>query len=457
MRTLTVTKTIGQSLLGSAHFSSKFPAIPIGKCAPIIEGGEDARALVRCGFLDQSVPIEVNLLNWEAIQRALLQTTLLSSLHDIETDPRLLISGHAIVGSIPPEAVSSPNSVALRALYQSGPVAKQFAELRLKSRAAGKAGRGDWKHIEKRRDIVGDSTFWDRVQENQPLYACLLGELQAHAKPFAMASLAPPVPPLDARYAESPSLQAQLNLATAELTAQAARLNSSPSLLYSFHVMPSAFRSPDIIREAVQSCDAVLTQMDRRFVGIHLAISRLGELSVSKGSRIQLAKDLVDEVVKVGSQHGMFVLMSNAGLAGLSRLDSGVSFATYRMNGAMGAVYPIFATDPNDPPDSAIVFNRRFGQVFSGPYSLHLMSRADLKSRDWKLPEDNGKTPRHVPRHLWGDPELFRVEFGKPTNVGVFDKLNELRDRELVRNGNARPGMSAVARSGEPSIRIWGK
>ena len=54
-----------------------------------------------------------------------------------------------------------------------------------------------------------------------------------------------------------------------------------------------------------------------------------------------------------------------------------------------------------------------------------------------------------------GPQSSFRIEFAKPNNVACLERLNEERDIELIKNGNARPGRSVVLRSKDGPICAW--
>lgn len=456
MRTLTVVQTVGSAVVGTAYLGPKFQTVPIGKCLPALHSGEDARALARCGFLDASVPIEINLLAWRPIQAALLQRKLLAEPGDGSADPEILISRHAIIGSISPEVLSEPNPLALSALSGAGVVGHSLAELRATSKAVGRVKKGKWRKLRKSDHFVSDPTYWERVSQQRAVYTRFLGELVDHGKPFAMALFAPPVPPIHARYSGSAELQGELNAAAAEWARPRSASTGSPGLLYNFSVMPSAFRDPDLVRGAIKVCSEALSQHDNRFHGVYLSISDLARISVSRGSRVRMVRDLVRELVSIANQSGMFVWIAEAGPAGISLLDEGASYTSYRLGMGSGPSYALFKTDQNNPPSEAELWTRKFGQVLSGPYGLELLQHAELSARGWLLTEENGRTSPLVPAILRKDPDRFRVEFGKPNNVAVLDRLNELWEREIVVNGNARAGRAAVARSSEPAIRAWG-
>src|SRR5208283_5172296 len=163
MRTLTITKTVGKSIIGHTFVSPRFQSVAVGKCAPLLQNGEDARALARCGFLDESIPIEINLLARRPIQAALLQRKLFSESGDGSVKADRLISRHPIIGSTPAEVFASPNSLALKALANSGPVGEELARIRAKSRAVTRVEKRKWRELRKEDHFVSDQTFWERV------------------------------------------------------------------------------------------------------------------------------------------------------------------------------------------------------------------------------------------------------------------------------------------------------
>ena len=71
INTLQILEKVGNSIIGTANVSPRMPWIEIGKCMPCVHSYEDAEALLRCNFLDPSVPSEFNLLSTSDIQKKL--------------------------------------------------------------------------------------------------------------------------------------------------------------------------------------------------------------------------------------------------------------------------------------------------------------------------------------------------------------------------------------------------
>ena len=71
INTLQILEKVGNSIIGTANVSPRMPWIEIGKCMPCVHSYEDAEALLRCNFLDPSVPSEFNLLSTPDIQKKL--------------------------------------------------------------------------------------------------------------------------------------------------------------------------------------------------------------------------------------------------------------------------------------------------------------------------------------------------------------------------------------------------
>ncbi len=456
MRTLSISKTIRKSILGTAYLSPKYQSVQIGKSVPTIQSEEDARVLTNCGFLDSSVPIGVNLLKWRPIQATLLQRRLEIPADGALEDPATLVSRHPVVGYVPPEVFCEPTSIAVGALSDSGLIAKELAILRSKSVALGRVEDRKWRALTRKKHFVGDSTFWLRSSSDRTLYSRFVSELISHGAPLGLSVLAAPVPVLQRRFPNSADLQGELNHACAEIVRPGTDPRLESGLLYSFHLEANVFQEKGIVRRAVDVCGAQLKHFGDRFWGIHISFVNLDRISQVGGAKVQAAVDLVDELVGIANEYGKFVWINGVGPVGAFMLDRGVSFTSYPLNGGMKSEYTVFRVDGGNPPSPELIWARSFGQTLSGPWSLSLRSRQEMEEHDWKV-EDNDRTPPEVPLALRRDPGSYRVQFGKANNVGVMEKLNEERERELVVRGNGTPGSDAVGRSQDAKVRVWAR
>src|SRR5437016_4544376 len=116
MRTLQVMKRVGESVLGTAAFSSRFAGVPVGKMAPMLRKAEDPEGLARCGFLEPSVPSELNLIATGLIRSRMIQ--LLPAV-PVGTDwlaPERMLEGRPSIGYVPPELLTEPNPEGLAAM-----------------------------------------------------------------------------------------------------------------------------------------------------------------------------------------------------------------------------------------------------------------------------------------------------------------------------------------------------
>ena len=71
--------------------------------------------------------------------------------------------------------------------------------------------------------------------------------------------------------------------------------------------------------------------------------------------------------------------------------------------------------------------------------------------------DDTGLYINEVPVEARGDRawRQYRIDFGKPYNISVMEKLNLERDKELRINKNVNPGSSHLGRSNDPLIAPW--
>jgi len=284
-----------------------------------------------------------------------------------------------------------------------------------------------------------------------------LAELLSGGKRMRIALFAPPVPVVTPRFPQSATLQCELNLAASLLIGRESGSAQGRSLLYSFHIDPSSLDDEQLLLKARQSADSVLSTGEGGFYGIHLHFTNLAVVALSGGLRVQAAHDLVHALSATAKSHGLFLWVTDSGPASPAFLDDGAAFASYSLGGSMRQVYPLFKGLPEEATgaDFRRIRERRYGKVLGGPWDLTLLSHSDLRKRDWKV-QENGRFPNVVPVFLReGDPTRFRVEFAKPNNVAVMERINEERERELVVRGNARPGKDIVGRSGDAQITVW--
>jgi hypothetical protein len=459
MKTLVVTREVEQSLVGKAIFSPRFQQVQIGKLAPAINSPEDAESIVRCHFIDPGLPFEVNLVCSRTMRTQLNLQRFDVVASNPQVSPDRILPTHPTIGYIPPETVNFPNSLGLGRLSSSCAAGDRVAKARL---VVGRreANEIDWRKV-RRKAMVGESTFWERMEMESPLYQEWIKELVTGASKVVASVIAPPVPALSTRFRLSPQAQNDFNLRFADTLTQWRKAGQAPGALYSLHIHPSAIRNAPLLKEAIQLFDHSVSVDDTRFWGVHLHFFDISTLSRAPASARGAAREVVSEVSKIARGKGLFTWVSNAGIPGEIMLDEGAAFASYAPNGNPRRVYPSYdlstpeGSEPLSDEERETRSELRYGKIINGPWHLTLLDYQDLRSRNWTV-QDNGKTPREVPQALRDGPyKQFRVEFAKVNNIACLERLNEEREHELEVNGNSRPGRDMVVRSEDGPTRAW--
>lgn len=479
MISLEIRGTVGESLVGSATFGQRFPAVEIGKMAPMLRKAEDPDGLARAGFLDPSVPTEVNLISAPSIRTRMSNLSIAAPAHPDWLPPERMVGTRPSVGYVPPELMTEPSYEGLAAMARKpGTVSYAIASLRLKQpellptmletlRTIGTAQR-TMNALEKRGDIAGaererdrlnslrrqlrsieirsDAEFLVALSEVRRLYFSWLSELIATADFMGVQYVAPPVPVVTKSLTTSPQRQDDLNMAARTLWRQAAGLRT-PRALYSLHLHPSALDDASIVNGAIASFHRVVVHQDNPYYGVHVHFTDIA-LAGRTGDRIRTAKEVVSRVAGIANGAGMFVWVSDTGAVGPVFLDRGASFASYHPGMTPRRAYTAGGADDEDD-------THNYGKVL-GLYTYELFDREQIRSRGWRV-DDNGRFLREVPVELRADRiyKAYRVGFGKPNNVAVEEWVNEHRTREILENGNARAGSAQVARSNDPRISAW--
>ncbi len=455
LRTLKVTSHVGESITGSALWGPRFENVGVARAMPSLKKVEDAEAILRCGFLDLGVPIEVNLLSSEGIRTVLRQRVLTDFASEGWLNPESLFRTHPWVGYLPPELFSAPNAIGLRVLAGSGIVGRAIAQSRLEIDSIPEEGV-DWSEISSA-SFVSDEEFWSKIATSK-LYPGLIGDLLFRGENLRLALLAPPVPVLHEDWVRSADLQYELNTAASVLMRPAS--GSTPSLrpLYSLHLHPSALRQAPVLQNAIDHLRLALTGNEFGFMGVHLSFTDLGSVAIDGAPAIRSAKDFVAKVVSAAADRGRFTIVSDTGPVGPAFLDLGAAFTTYGPGMTMRRTYPFMQA----PREKAPTIRRRvreakYGMVLGGPWDYVLLRFRDVREQKWTLEQLDRSADNVVPEPLRrkGFEDRYRVEFSKPYNTAVQEMVNDYRDRELNGKKNAKPGRSILGRSDDPAISPW--
>ncbi|EMR75025.1 hypothetical protein MBGDF03_00514 [Thermoplasmatales archaeon SCGC AB-540-F20] len=430
INTLQVFKKVGHSLIGSAQISARMPFVEIGKSAPCIRSEEDAEALLRCNFLDPTVPVEFNILSTHRIQKKLWKY---SNMEDFNPDfltPLEIIANRPSIGYVPPECLSKPNEKGINALKKTGSVGEEVSKLRLK---------------------YSDKKFWELVTKTklngQTLYEQWIRELLENLLLLKGDLIACAVPIITKDFEASVTEQIKANIdISINWEKLCGRKHREHGLLYSFHLSPTALDKPDLIRKAVMGFGDIFSDENNKFWGVHIHFTDIGLVS-RKRERIDIAKDLVRKIADISRKFNRFTLVSDSGPMGIVFLDQGASYNTYspiitpRKQYLMGM---------NKNIDHDLV---TYGKVLD-LWSYNLLNHNEVKNRQYKV-SDTGLYSNIVPIDSRGRQISYRIDFAKPNNVAVMEKLNNLRNIELNKKKNPNPGASHAGKSSDPLITPW--
>ena len=220
----------------------------------------------------------------------------------------------------------------------------------------------------------------------------------------------------------SVDLQIKVNTALANKWEEiCGRKHREIGLLYSLHIAPNALDESHLLREAILGMSDVISKEDIRHWGIHIHFTDIKQASY-KPHRINNAKDLVRNASQIAGKYNGFATVSDAGPVGIAFLDLGASYTSYYT-----AMTPRKIFQKMRYSEEA-----NFGKVL-GLWQYNLHSREDVRRRN-DVMDDTGLFQNTVPISAQGDRcwKLYRVEFGKPYNVSVMEKLNILRTAELT-------------------------
>ncbi len=453
-RTLKVEDKVGESIIGTTYWGPRFEQVSVGRSLPSLKKVEDAEAILRCGFLDIGSPIEVNMVHSESMRLTLHQRVLMDSDTKGWLDPESLVRTHPSLGHLPAELFSAPNVAGLRAFAGSSVASEAVVRLRLK--ATSRSPRElNWSEITSE-DLVSDATFWTDVAKSD-LYPRLMGDLLARGERFRLSVPAPPVPVLHEDWTRSADLQFELNAAATALMRPPS--GSVPGIrpMCSLHLHPSALGEPTILNRSLDLLRLALASAEYGFVGTHLSFTDLGAIGLEGAPAVRMAKDFAAKVINITADGGRFTMVSDTGPVGPAFLDIGAAFSTYGMGMTMHRTYPIMKpASKKSPAIKKRAREGKYGKVLGGPWNYVLLHYRDVRNQDWTLEDLGGKFENVVPRSLQGGPDdRYRIDFSKPYNTAVQETLNDSRERELVRNKNARPGKSTLGKSEDSTIAPW--
>lgn len=422
MKTLSIINRVGESLVGTAIFSPRFTGIQIGRHCPLVRNGEDAEGLLHANFIQTDLPVELNLLATRKVRAALARgATMFGATAPAASS---LFYSRPSIGYLPPEVLTEPTAKGIKALSDTGPAGRAVAAIR---------------------NGAPDGQFWSQLAQLR-LYVPWVRELIAHAQSMGLSLLTPPVPVVSRNLPGAAVLQSRINLSAAAIRATYGGDPAVPNLVYGLHIHPSALTDPVLLRTVLHQFAAVVGTVDNAFYGVHVSFTDLGAVTVRGAPSINVARDLVREVARLASDASMFCWISDTGAVGPAVLDEGPSFTSYHPGLTPRRIYAESAPASLDA---------QCGKVLQ-MWSYNLLRRSEISQRAWKV-EDTGLFPPLVPVGLRaGPPKHFRVKFGKPTNIGVADRLNTERERELNQAGNARPGRAHVGKSNDARIAPWG-
>ncbi|MEA3144591.1 MAG: hypothetical protein QOG31_1915 [Thermoplasmata archaeon] len=397
--------------------------IEVGRCAPLIRNGEDAEALARCSFLDPTVPIEFNVLAVNKIRRALDRTDLQSAVRRDFVPSTSILGQRPAIGYVPPEVF----------LYGDD----GLAEL-------GQVGDGGamlTKHFQGGQSLRG----WAAARQDGSL-GRFLSQVVNATRGLGGSLLAPPTIPVTPDIALSPVEQMRFNVASinALINGPAGEPgnNDSLGLLYPVHVTPSALEHPELIRATLDQARRGLDVLRGKVWGVHIHLVDVGMVTKAH-ERVKMTGEFMQQMDDLTTGQGIFPWASDFGPAGPALLDVGASFASYHTGSTMKRIYSGGA-----PGDQDLQCGKALGL-----WDYNMFSRKQVRARGDKL-DETGLFPHEVVPAALRSPKAYRVEWGRPRNVSVLERINQLRDAEITQ-GHARPGRTFIARSTDRDIMAW--
>lgn len=420
MKTLLVRDTIGNSILGTASFPG-YNNIEVGKMSPMLRTSEDPLGIARCGFLDPTVPMEVNLAHANKIRAQLLSIRQREFFDTNNVKAEDMLKRRPSFGFIPPELFLNPNPKALEAMASNEGAFQEMAQ------------------------ILGNETpggFWVEAAKEKR-YFRLLQQQIALAGLLGVNLVAPAVPPATADLASSPDKQREVLNAATQIW-DLARGNNDVGLLYPLHLHPNMLTEADMLRSLVLNLRTAVLSGDNPYWAVHISFVDPTQLSRS-GDHIVGAKEFVKAVVQVARQAGMFVVASDVGPLGPAFLDLGVSFATYNSAMTPRTIYAAGGSAENE---------LQYGKVLS-IWSWQLLELAAVRRRGWMV-EDTGLFPHEAPSHLRpGQAARYRIEFARPNNVATAEAMNRHLAVELAQRGHLNPGTTHLGKSRDKHAAAW--
>jgi hypothetical protein len=421
MRTLAVDAKVAESIIGTASLGPRFSSIQVGRMAPLIRSKEDLLGLLHAGFLEDDLPIEINLLAAAGV-RGILIKSMNRLAEEGELTERRLLNSRPIVAYIPPETLASPSPKATAALEESGPLGASVAALRLET---------------------SDVEFWRKLAARDQ-YRSWIHELADLGAKVRTSLFAPPVPVITRDQPDSPQAQLEANGAFGRIWTRNPALRGVGTL-YSLHVHPSAFRSPEVVQRTLAALNLAFSTGDVPFWGVHLSFTDIGVITQGSGQQVETASTFLREVVRLAEASGLFVWVSDVGPIGAALLDSGPAFASYHLGMTPRKIY---LEGVHGGGESL------FGKALGGLWNFNLLGRSEVANLKWRL-EEMEDFSNVVPVSIRSDATGFRQKFAKPYNSAVMTKYNKFRERALVVDREPAPGRSVVGRSKDKAIVPW--
>lgn len=421
MHPLEVTSVYGSSVMGRARFSDVHRVVEVNRSAPMIRTTEDARAMMRSSFLDPTVPVEVNLLEYDRVATALHRAQFKDIPDDRMLEPEKVIRGRPAIGVIPPETLTHPRDEAAERLATTGDVGEELARLRLENT---------------------DGAFWSTVAE-EGLYPRWILELLDACNQLGIDRLVPSVPVIERDIKSSPRTQAVVNQFVHEAFAD--ELDRHPNgMPYSLHFRYNALSEEDLVKDALRAMRRTFHETEHTFKGIHIAFAGFDSIR-RVTSRTRIAKELVSRASQIGAEFNAGVWVSDVGPTTWAFLDAGASFASYGTNMTPRLIYG-GGGDASKQPH--ILYGNTLNR-----WEYDLLNRKEVKQRGDDL-QDTGLMESSVPSRANTAPS-YRKSFGKPNNLAVMQAWNQDRLRTIREEGDPNAGHRILQRSSEPRILAW--
>ena len=439
------------SKVGKWNITSEL-RLPFGM-VPFVKGREDIEVLMRNQeLLPEGQPIELSGFGLNTILRRSMSLG-----YELEQEGRddcsysAMIEAHPSVVSYPPDLIWLAKEDEVERLVKGIRDELPLSDFHLTTADADRVSS----EIGNR--LLGNGraySFWRRLIEkddatNQSLSRHVMEYSISGANRARATAMGGIVPALDRKTPGSADLMHSYNVAYAAAIGE--RLDQglkAPRYLYTIPVNPSVVEADSwspVLETAIRQ---VRTALESAMIdGILLIVRGLKSISLSTG-RVNVVSSLANKLSEIASENHLPLWWSRPGLVGLTALDTGCSFASYRLNLDIDDVY-IGSGGP-------VPKHHQYGRILNP-----IMKQVWVKSQVEKAMTGINSGMPDIGHGITAptaidleDPRRYRINFSKPYNISSFGYLDADWKASVV-SGETEPG-SQYLQSFEAPYNQWG-